>query len=148
MVPPSGSVAVVSGNPILGVCRDDTRPRTPSRPPSLRLYRNACPQAVQDLTDRQSWRGGLRVTLASGMSLDKATAKLKAAQGKKARQDRCRVFSRRACLHLALGLSPSLCVCVSRVLNVVLYELARIDGHWDRCPRDDPIGGWSSILLY
>lgn len=34
-------------------------------------------QAVNDLTDRKSWRGGLRVTLANGMSVEKAAARLK-----------------------------------------------------------------------
>lgn len=38
---------------------------------------------MNELTDRQSWRGGLRVTLANGMNAEKASAKLKAAAAKK-----------------------------------------------------------------
>lgn len=41
-------------------------------------------EAVNELTDRQSWRGGLRVTLSNGMTVDKASAKLKASGAKKA----------------------------------------------------------------
>lgn len=51
--------------------------------------RNASMKAVNELTDRNSWRGGLRVTLANGMSVEKAAAKLKAGgRDKKNRQDR------------------------------------------------------------
>lgn len=44
-------------------------------------------QAVNELTDRKSWRGGLRVSLANGVSVEKALAKLKAAANKKAKQE-------------------------------------------------------------
>lgn len=42
---------------------------------------------MNELTDRKSWRGGLRVTLANGMTVEKALAKLKAASAKKTRQE-------------------------------------------------------------
>ncbi|CAM9881438.1 unnamed protein product, partial [Hapterophycus canaliculatus] len=44
-------------------------------------------RAVNELTDRKSWRGGLRVSLANGVTVEKALAKLKAASSKKARQE-------------------------------------------------------------
>lgn len=49
--------------------------------------RCALDQAVNELTDRKSWRGGLRVSLANGVTVEKALAKLKAASSKKARQE-------------------------------------------------------------
>lgn len=42
---------------------------------------------MNELTDRKSWRGGLRVSLANGVTVEKALAKLKAAANKKARQE-------------------------------------------------------------
>eukprot|EP00752_Nemacystus_decipiens_P003197 g2958.t1 len=44
-------------------------------------------RAVNELTDRKSWRGGLRVSLANGVTVEKALAKLKAATNKKVRQE-------------------------------------------------------------
>ncbi|CAM9379939.1 unnamed protein product [Ectocarpus sp. 6 AP-2014] len=44
-------------------------------------------RAVNELTDRKSWRGGLRVSLANGVTVEKALAKLKAASIKKAKQE-------------------------------------------------------------
>ncbi|CAM9294013.1 unnamed protein product, partial [Ectocarpus fasciculatus] len=44
-------------------------------------------RAVNELTDRKSWRGGLRVSLANGVTVEKALAKLKAASNKKAKQE-------------------------------------------------------------
>lgn len=45
-------------------------------------------QAVNELTDRSSWRGGLRVTLANGVTVEKALAKLKGSGGKKSKPER------------------------------------------------------------